>query len=163
MNQKVLVTYASKAGSTMEIAQAVAKELAARGFSVDVRPIKQAASPDGYSAVVIGSAIRMGAPLPEVTKFIEQNSAALRGLPTAFFAVHLMHIADDEPSQAGRRAYLDPVRKLVPLAAEGYFAGVGDIKKVSMIEGMIYKMVKAPVGDHRDWNAINTWARALFA
>jgi menaquinone-dependent protoporphyrinogen oxidase len=163
MNQKVLVTYASKAGSTMEVAQAVAKELTSRGFAVDVRPVKQAGDVKGYAAVVIGSAIRMGAPLSEAIKFVEKNSAALREVPAAFFAVHLMNMGTDETSQKARLAYLDPIRKLVPLQNEAFFAGVGDFAKVSFIEGLISKMVKSPEGDFRDWDAISSWGQSIFA
>lgn len=163
MNQKVLVAYASKAGSTMEVAQTVAKELADRGFAVDIRPLKQVTSLDGYSAVVVGSAVRMGSPLPEAAKFVEKNAAALQKLPVAFFAVHIMNMADDDASRKARLAYLDPIRKLVTLKHEAYFAGVGDMSKVSFIEGLIGKMVKSPEGDFRDWKAISGWAQSIFA
>jgi len=163
MNQKVLVAYVSKAGSTMEVAQAIGKELTNRGFAVDVRPLKQVTNVDGYSAVVIGSAVRMGQWLPDAVKFVEKNAAILRQVPTAFFAVHLMNIGDDEASRKARAAYLDPVRKLVAPQYEAFFAGVGDMSKVSFIEGLIGKMVKSPEGDFRDWNAISGWAQAIFA
>lgn len=163
MNQKVLVTYASKAGSTMEIAQAVANELTSRGFAVDIRPVKQTSDIKGYAAVVIGSAIRMGSPLPEATKFVEKNSAALREVPVAFFTVHLMNMGKDEASQKARFAYLDPILKLVPLQEKAFFAGVGDLAKVSFIEGLIGKMVKSPEGDFRDWEAISRWGQSIFA
>ena len=41
MNKRVLVTYATRAGSTAEIAQAIAGTLAARGYAVDVKPVKE--------------------------------------------------------------------------------------------------------------------------
>lgn len=163
MNQKVLVTYASKAGSTMEVAQAVAKELNNRGFTVDVRPVKQVTSVDGYTAVVVGSAVRIGSPLPEAVKFIEKNAPALSKLPVAFFTVHLMNMGDDDTSRKARLAYLDPARKLVTLKHEAFFAGVGDMSKVSFFEGLIGKMVKSPEGDFRDWKAISGWAQSIFA
>ena len=162
MEQKVLVTYASRAGSTREIAEAVAADLASRGFTVDLLPIKQVGRLDGYSAVVIGSAVRMSSWLPEATKFVQQNAAALNRMPTAFFSVHLMNLGDDEASRKARGVYLDAVRKHVQPRHETLFAGVGDMAKVSFIEGLIGKLVKSPEGDFRDWKAIHAWAADIF-
>jgi menaquinone-dependent protoporphyrinogen oxidase len=162
MEQKVLVTYASRAGSTEEIAEVVAADLIRRGFTVDLLPVKQASRLDGYSAVVIGSAVRMGSWLPEAVKFVQQNAAALNRLPTAFFSVHLMNLGEDEASRKARGIYLDTVRKHVQPRHEALFAGVGDMAKVSFIEGLIGKLVKSPEGDFRDWKVIHAWAADIF-
>ena len=162
MNQKVLVTYASRAGSTMEVAQAVAKELTDRGFAVDLLPVKKVNHVNGYQAVVVGSAVRMGQWLPEAVKFVEQNQSTLSQVPTAFFAVHLMNMGNDEASRTARQAYLNPVRKLVKPQYEAFFSGVGDMSKVSFLDGLIGKMVKSPEGDFRDWDAIRGWAQEIL-
>ncbi len=143
----------------MEVAQAVAQELTNRGYAVDVRLAKQVSSLEGYAAVVIGSAIRYSQWLPEAVKFVEQNQAALKQMPTAFFAVHLMNMGDDETSHKARLAYLDPVRKLVVPKAEAFFSGVGDPSKVSLFDRLIAKAVKSPEGDFRDWSKIRAWAQ----
>lgn len=163
MDQKVLVTYASRAGSTMEIAQAVGEDLSKRGFVVDIIPVKQVNAISDYSRVVIGTAVRMGAPLPEVKKFVEKNSKALNNMPSAIFAVHLQNTGDDEVSRKARFAYLDPVRSLVSFQAEAFFVGVYDKTKVSFIEGLMGNYVKTPVGDFRDWSAISNWSQTIFA
>ncbi len=162
MNQKVLVAYASRSGSTMEVAQAVAHELTNRGYAVDMRMAKQVSSLDGYAAVVVGSAVRYGQWLPEAVKFVEQNQAALKQMPTAFFAVHLMNMDEDETSRKARLAYLDPVRKLVMPKSEAFFSGVGDPSKVSFLERLIAKAVKSPEGDFRDWAKIRDWAQNIL-
>ena len=161
MNQKVLIAYVSRAGSTQEVAQAVAEELTKRGCAVDVRPAVKVTSIEGYTAVVVGSAVRFGSWLPEAVKFVEQNRAALNNLPTAFFAMHLLNTGDDEASRAARMAYLDPARKLVKPEAEAFFSGVGDLNKVSLFERLIGKMVKSPEGDFRDWSKIRAWAQEI--
>lgn len=161
MSKKILVTYATRAGSTAEIAQAIGQTLTGQGASVDVLPLKQVTDLAGYDAVVIGSAIRFGQWLPEASKFVAEHQAVLSQKPTAFFAVHLMNQGDNEASRTARLAYLDPIRKLVSPRAEAFFAGVGDIAKVSFIERMIGRMVKSPEGDFRDWPQIRTWAESL--
>src|SRR6266511_3734374 len=56
----VLVSAASKHGSTAEIATAVARVLQERGLAVDVRPVENVTLVDGYEAVVLGSAVYAG-------------------------------------------------------------------------------------------------------
>lgn len=161
-NPSVLVAYASKAGSTMEISQAIAGELEKRNFTVDIGPIKQMTVLKDYDYVVIGSAIRMSAPMPEVIEFIQQNQSLLHTIPTAFFAVHLANLADDEVSSKARLAYLDSIRPLLSLSHEAFFAGVFDPSKLSFIEGLMGKMMQSPAGDFRDWDAIMGWGQSIF-
>lgn len=163
MNAKVLITYATRCGSTAEVAAAIGKVFCERGASVDVLPLKDVKSIDAYQAVILSSAVRIGAWLPEAVKFVEQNQARLNQMPTAFFAVHLNNTDDDEVSRAARHAYLDPVRKLVTPAAEAFFAGVGDFSKINLLERMMAKFVKSPVGDFRDWTKIRAWAENVQA
>ncbi len=162
MNPLVLVTYASRAGSTMEIARTIALELEKRDFVFDICPIKRVESLKGYSHVVIGSAIRMGSPLPEVTHFIEEHRSEFGGIPLACFVVHLQHDGEDEASRKARVAYLDPIRNQLLITHEAYFTGVYDPAKVTPIERLVGKMVKTPVGDFRDWAAIKDWAQSIF-
>ncbi len=57
MGIRTLVAYASRTGSTAEIAAEIGKTLSACGFAVDVLPIREKPQLDGYQAVVIGSAV----------------------------------------------------------------------------------------------------------
>ena len=41
VNNRILVTYATRAGSTAEIATAIAETLAARGYSIDLKPVNE--------------------------------------------------------------------------------------------------------------------------
>lgn len=58
MNNKILVTYASRAGSTAEVAEAIGKTLAETGVQVDVIPMQAVKDLSPYQAIVAGSAIR---------------------------------------------------------------------------------------------------------
>ena len=161
MSKKTLVAYVTRGGSTAEIARVIATTLSAQVAEVDLLPLNQVTDLKDYQAVVLGSAVRMSQWLPDAMKFVEQHQAQLSQVPTAFFAVHLMNIRDDEASRRSRQAYLDPIRKLVSPQKEAFFAGVGDWKKVSFVDGLIGKAVKAPEGDFRDWQAIQAWAEDL--
>ncbi len=163
MNRRILVTYATRAGSTAEIAQAIAETLAQRGYAVDVKPVKERPAVNGYSAVVVGSAIRMGNWLPEAVEFVKANQAALNALPTALFTVHMLNTGDDETSQAARAAYLNAVRPLLNSAETAYFEGKMDFSRLSFLDRTVAKMVKAVEADRRDWGKIKHWAGALWS
>jgi menaquinone-dependent protoporphyrinogen oxidase len=163
MKQRILITYATRAGSTIEIASRIGQSLTERGYEVDVRPVKSKPALDGYQAVLLGSAVRIGAWLPEAVEFVKTNQADLRRLPVALFCVHMLNTGDDEASQTARRAYLDPVRALVNPAAEGYFAGMIEPSRLSLLDRLAVKVVKSPVGDFRDWDKVRTWSETVFA
>lgn len=163
MNNAVLVTYATRAGSTAEIAAVLGETLAERGFRVDVKPVARVASLDGYQAVILGSAIRMGSWLPEVVKFIQTHQNALNTLPTALFTVHMLNAADDETSRAARAAYTAPVRALLPNAPETFFTGLMDFSRLSFLDRFIASMAKAVESDQRDWEKIRAWANTILS
>ncbi len=163
MNQRILVAYATRAGSTAEIAAAIGESLSAHGYAVDVRPIKDRPRLDGYSAVVLGSAIRMGNWLPEAVNYVKANQAALAAMPVALFTVHMLNTGDDEASRAARHAYLNAVRPLLNGAEEIYFEGKMDFSRLSFLDRLISKMVKAVEADRRDWAQIRSWTPAALA
>ena len=163
MNKRILVTYATRAGSTAEVAAAIAETLAARGYAVDVKPVKEKPALDGYSAVVLGSAIRMGHWLPEAVDFVKANQAALNALPTALFTVHMLNTGDDEASRAARAAYLDAVRPLLNGVETAYFEGKMYYRQLSFLDRTVAKMVKSAEADHRDWIGIRQWANAIWS
>lgn len=163
MNERVLIAYASRCGSTGEVAQAVAEELSARGKAVDVRFVQKVNALDGYQAVLVGSAIRMGQWLPEAVQFVEKHQQALRQLPTAFFTVHMLNVGDDETSRKNRFAYLDSVRKFMTPQQAVFFAGKIDMSKMSFIDRLITQVMKGSDSDLRDWSKIRGWAQTVLA
>ncbi len=162
MNKRILVTYATRAGSTVEVAAAIGETLSARGFAVDVKPVKDQPRLDGYQAVVMGSAIRMGSWLAEAVDFIKNNQQALNRMPVALFTVHMLNIGDDEQSRTNRLAYLNTVRPLLQKADEVYFAGKMDFSRLSFLDRFISGMVKVQEEDRRDWGNIRNWAQTIL-
>jgi menaquinone-dependent protoporphyrinogen oxidase len=162
MEKKYLIAYATRAGSTVEIAEAIGKVFCENGVAVDVRPVKEVKSTDGYSGVIIGSAIRMGRWLPEAVKFVEEHRSKLEALPTAFFLASYF-LREDTPEMRNTvAAYLDPVREILEPDHTGLFPGKMDYSKLSWIDRQAAKMVKAPEGDARDWEAVQSWAQELL-
>ena len=50
MSKKILITYATKAGSTVEIAAVIGETLSKRGFAVDVKPVSENPRPRWLSS-----------------------------------------------------------------------------------------------------------------
>ena len=156
---KILVAYATKAGSTAEVAAEIGRVIESKGgCQVDVRPVGKLNGVDGYDAVVIGSAIRAGKWLPEATKFVEKHRDALGRVPVALFTVCLTMKDDTEENRRTVAAYLDPVREVVQPVEMGLFAGVMDYSKLPFLLRLMMKAMKSPQGDFRDWEAIRAWA-----
>lgn len=76
-----LVAYASKNGSTAEIAQAIAGELRGHGLETDCREAGEVRDLKAYDAVVLGSAVYMKRWRPSARRFLRRHRASLPGLP----------------------------------------------------------------------------------
>jgi menaquinone-dependent protoporphyrinogen oxidase len=162
MPKRILVAYASAAGSTVGVAEALGKTLAARGLVVEVKAMKNDPSVENYQAVILGSAVHGGRWLPEAAQFVQTHQAQLKQLPVLGFCVHILNLGADQKSQNNRRAYLDPIRAWIPLADEVYFAGKGvDPDTASDFERFMAWIMHIPAGDQRDWEKINGWANEV--
>jgi menaquinone-dependent protoporphyrinogen oxidase len=156
---RILVAYATRAGSTAEVAEAIGKKLAQSGAVVDVKPIKKIQSIEGYQGVVLGSAIRRGAVLPELTDFVKAYKNELLKIPTAYFIVCMILREDTEENRKKANGYLDELRVEVTPVDVALFTGKLDYSKLDFIETIIIKyIIGTPEGDLRDWKQINDWA-----
>ncbi len=161
--KKILVAYASKAGSTAEVADFIGKSLAGKGAVVDVKQIKSLRDISGYQAVVIGSAIRAGELLPETVDFAKLHKENLQRIPVAYFVVCTTLRINTEERRKKVNAYLDPLCAEITPVDKGLFAGKMDYSKLDFISKIIIKyMVKTPEGDFRDWDAVKKWVDNLF-
>jgi len=166
MSNKILVTYASRAGSTAGVAEAIGQTLTDSGAQVEVRPMKEVQDLAPYGAVVAGSAIQAGQWLPEALQFMQTHQAALARKPFAAFLVCMTLAMPNNKYQEQVADWLKPVRALVKPVSEGLFAGALDISKIpSFGDRLKFRLSVAfgvwSEGDHRDWNAVRAWAADL--
>jgi len=159
--RKVLVAYATRAGSTAGIAERVAEVLNRSGFAAQAIEAKKVGDTAPYDAVVLGSSVRAGKLKPEALKFLDKNKADINSKPFAAFVVCLTMKETNEKSRATARAYLDPVHLRVKPASEGLFAGALDPGKLGFVERTIMKAMKAESGDFRKWDEVEAWAASL--
>lgn len=160
--KRILIAYATRAGATVQVAQTIGEALAATGAAVDVRPITRVNDLKGYTAMVIGSAIRMGKWLPEATDFVKSSQSILATMPTACFLVCATLHEDTAETRTKALAYLDLIHPVLKPKSIGLFAGKMDYGTLSLLDHFIVQNVrKIPQGDWRNWDAIRAWARDL--
>ena len=167
MNNRILVAYASRTGSTADVAEAIGKSLVESGAQVEVLPMQDVQDLAPYRAVVAGSAIRGSKWLPEAMQFMQTHRATLAQKPFAAFLVCMtlaMPAADKYREHVAD--FLQPVRALVKPVSEGLFAGALDISKIPSFGDRLKFRLSVVFGvwsegDHRDWNAIRAWAESI--
>jgi menaquinone-dependent protoporphyrinogen oxidase len=162
MENKVLVAYATWYGSTIEVAQEIAKVLISRGEVVDTMCAKDVSDISKYKAVVLGSSVHMGHCNAEMLKFVKRFQVALNQKKTAFFITCLAMKDDTEENREIAFSYLNQLRALVKPGREAFFAGKVDYSKMNFIEVFVMKnIIKAAEGDYRNWDAIREWAQQV--
>lgn len=156
MSHRVLVTYASKHGSTAEVAEVVAAILCSQGLEVDVQPAGEVANISRYGGVVLGGALYVGRLHRDARRFLDRHREALATLPFALFAMgpRTLEQRDVASSRAQVAHALDQVPEVTPFSV-AVFGGVGDPTELS------FPFSRMPAFDARDWDAIHVWARQV--
>lgn len=189
--KSVLVAYATMAGSTAEVAQAVAEVLAESGAKVEILPIDEVKDLASYDAVVVGGPMIVGWHRA-ARGFLRRNRKTLQGIPLAAFATAVSLTQTGETSVDGVpvsvdeklpkpqktpgrmtlherystltnycRPILRAARPAKPVSI-GLFAGRLEYGRLKWWAVLfVMVVIRATAGDRRDWEAIRNWARGL--
>jgi menaquinone-dependent protoporphyrinogen oxidase len=159
---QLLVAFASKHGSTTEIAEALAEELRSRGYDVDLAAARDVRDVTPYGAVVIGSAVYMGHWLKDAINLVKHNERDLRERPTWLFSSGPTGGSPDSDA-AVIETLANPTAK-VPInevadrfrriGARGHVTFPGRVSEEA--NGLLERWM--PRGDWRDFGAIKAWA-----
>jgi menaquinone-dependent protoporphyrinogen oxidase len=157
--RRVLVAFASKHGSTGEVADAITETLRELGHRVDCLPATSAHTIAEYDAVIIGGALYMGRWHRDAVRFCHKHSRDLAERPWVAFAMGPKTLEETEvaSSRAQLNAALAKLATTPDLVA--VFGGVVDPAKLR------FPFNRMPPSDARDWAAIRAWAleaSALF-
>ena len=164
MSNSVLVGYATRYGSTQEVAEAVAATLRDCGLAVGIQSLREVRTLTGYRAVVLGAPLFMFRWHKDALRFLSRHRQVLTQRSVAVFALGPVHDPYDEQEWQDSRAQLDKELAkfpwLTPVAVE-VFGGKYDPAKlrfpISLFAG------NEPASDLRDWSVIHTWASNLAA
>jgi menaquinone-dependent protoporphyrinogen oxidase len=152
----VLVSYATKHGSTQDVAEAIAETLDAHGLDVDVLPARQVTDIGRYDAVVVGGALYMGHWHRDALRLLRRHADTLKHRPLALFAMGPMSLEPRVLASARRQLEhaLHSVPHLSPVST-AVFGGVVDPSELH------FPFNHMPPADARDWDAIRAWAEEL--
>jgi menaquinone-dependent protoporphyrinogen oxidase len=151
--RRILVAYATRNGSTREVAEAVAGALREAGAAVDLLPARDLRGPiAGWDAVVVGAPIYSGRWHRDAHRFLKRHRGDLGRVPVAVFGMGprsdteeaWRHSRRQLDRALARREWLSPVMVTV-------FGGVDPPKRGSR-QGR----------DLRDWDAIRAWAEQML-
>lgn len=158
---KILVTYASKHGSTAEISEAIADEIRSQGHEVDCVTTDRASDVAGYDAVVLGSAVYMKRWRREARQFLSRERRVLADRPLWVFSSGPF---GEEPDSAWSEP-ADVVRTIEKLGARDHvvFGGRLPLLPKNFIERSIARSTPSETSDLRDWEEIRRWAAQIAA
>ena len=191
--KKILVAYATNAGSTAEVAQAVGEEQGKNGAQVEVRLIDEITTVEGYDAVVVGAPMIMGWHRSAVN-FVKKHQQELSKVRVAYFLTAMSLTQTDHnnfgkmsiyvdpqlakpPKDSNRmnfreryatvNSYLLPILKtasLVKPLSVAFFGGKLDLFRLSWWQRLfVLIVIQAQPGDYRNWSFIREWAANLSA
>jgi len=150
----VLVTAASKHGSTETIGREIELGLRARGVYAEFCPPGDVSSLEDYDAVIIGSAVYGGHWIQPATTFVDTHSAALRKLPVWLFSSGPI---GDPPKPDKDSIDVERIVRATGAREHRVFAGRIEHSELSFAERAMVKVVHAHDGDYRDWAAVRDW------
>ena len=190
---KILVAYATMAGSTATVAQAVGEEIAKSGAQVDVLPLNEVKDVEAYNGVVVGGPMIMGWHRAAV-KFLKEHRDAFQRTPLAVFVMAMSLTQTGETSAGDVPVTVDeklpkPPKKAESLTFRERYARLPNYLKpilqatrpgkpvsIGVFGGrleygrlkwwavlFVMLIIQAPAGDLRNWTAIRSWAAGLPA
>ena len=160
---KVLVAYASKQGSTAEIAQAVGETLRESGLSVDCVEAGEVGALEPYEAVVLGSAVYMKRWRGDAKHFLRKHGRELSQRPFWVFSSGPVgdpshdNLSWEEPQRIVEKAEALGVREHVLFGGRVVSDPHGPAQR-AMVEN-----TPPEYRDRRDWDEIRAWASRIAA
>jgi menaquinone-dependent protoporphyrinogen oxidase len=184
---RALLVYATRHGSTREVADAVAAQLGGHFADVDVREAAEAPPPAGYDAVVIGGPMIMGWHR-DTEKYVKRHQDQLVSVPFALFVTAASLTEDGMTDLRGVPVAKDPWLVKKPRNADkltrkeryalpshylgdifkacgparprsaAFFAGSLDLTTMNVFEKLfVLLIVGATPGDGRHWDFVREW------
>ncbi len=136
-NNKVLIAYGTRYGSTEEISLDIAKILEEKGVSSDIinlKTVKQKQWPQiqDYKGVLIGSSIRISRWMKEPTNFLKKNKEILKktNIPLGLFVSCATAVTDPEKA---KKEYLEKKMEDIGIKTDLYdtFGAIYDFSETS--------------------------------
>ncbi len=161
---RVLVAYATRFGSTREIAAAIVHELNAAGLDAHAAETTSSLDPDEYDAFVIGSPIYGSKWLGAAGMFAAITSERIDGKPVALFSIGTLGVSNEAAGNAEHRDFVAKLTEVAPklnVVSDAVFNGYFERANLPWYLRIADRFAPTPQGDHRDWSSIQSWAGSL--
>jgi menaquinone-dependent protoporphyrinogen oxidase len=155
---RVLVAFASKLGSTAEIAEVIAETLRAHGNHASAHPVREVKGLEGWDAVVLGSAIYAAHWQRDARRFTGRFHAELAERPLWLFSSGPL-----DPRLARADLPITPHGEEITagLGALGHHTFGGRLAPDAPVDPQV--LATHPIGDFRDWEAIRAYGHEIAA
>jgi menaquinone-dependent protoporphyrinogen oxidase len=158
---RVLVAYASKHGSTEEIAAAIAAALRESGLDTDCVDAGDVAGLESYDAVVLGSAVYMRRWRREARKFLHRHADELaRRQLWIFSSGPLGDPAEDDADWSEPAATIADAER-IGAREHVVFGGTLPAEPEGFMQRSMAKNMPPEYRDRRDWEEIRAWAAGI--
>jgi menaquinone-dependent protoporphyrinogen oxidase len=156
MESNVLVAYASKHGTTREVAESVAETLRSLGLRVELEEAGKVDDVSPFHAVVVGGGLYTGRWHADARRLLKRHRHALAGKPLAVFGMGPDSLEETKVAESRRQLdrSLGSVPGLEPIAVT-VFGGALEP------ETWRFPFNRLPAYDARDWYAIHRWAEEI--
>jgi menaquinone-dependent protoporphyrinogen oxidase len=173
----ILIVYASRYGSTAEIAQEIAETLESNEMIaeiIDLRDGVKNSTLDEFHGILVGSGIRMGRWTKEALNFLKVNREILKNKPLGIF-ISSGEAANPNTYTSAHKKYLDNVLQKIGFDLDNVlteaFGGVFDLssssnynylekkilKRIAKSDGTGFIVHDGKLNDFRNWQRIRNW------
>jgi menaquinone-dependent protoporphyrinogen oxidase len=160
---RMLIGYASRFGSTRDIAIRIADAVRAHGNEVDVRSVDEIREFAPYDAVVFGSGVYDGSWTAEATNLVRRHAAVLARKPVWLFSVG--SFGDRHPIVGGlikkEPKEISEFEQAVRPRDYRVFAGVIELDHWPAWGRLLFRAFGGHAGDNRQWPDIDAWAEEI--
>ncbi len=167
MGASIVIAYATRAGSTAEVAESIDATLREFGLWADLMPVSRVESLQGTTALILGTPLYMGSFPKDFHKFAVRHRSWLEMRspwcfvlgPTRTDTADFEAAQEQAAKQLARYSWIKPAEVKI-------FGGRWDSELLPFPFSLLRRlplnpMKKIPGSDVRDWDAIREWAKAI--
>jgi menaquinone-dependent protoporphyrinogen oxidase len=165
---KILVGYATKHGSTAEVAEFIGQVFREHDIDTTVSKVEDIQSVKDYDAFVLGSPVYASLWLTEMSQFLERFEGELSKKPVYYWMNCIRVLEPDGLEHALTEYVYKPTIDKIGVRNIGVFGGKLNLQEIDWNERWTlvarYEGDALPgsrIDDYRDWNAIREWAKQI--
>lgn len=165
---KILVAYATKHGSTAEVAEFIGQVFREHDLDTTVMAAEKVQSVSDYDAFVVGSPVYASLWLTEISQFLERFETELSKKPVYYWMNCIRVLEPDGREHALAEYIYKPLMNKIGVRDIAVFGGKLSLDEIDWNERWTlsarYEGDALPGSrndDYRDWEAIREWAKHI--